>query len=302
MEKEKCLQYDNFSREWMAVSQQDNFDGFRVEAAKPISKYLQTMHTLLLGTVSKQNPYAYQFGPVFQTEDGRTFLMGKYSMDGFMNARVVQKLGERVDMRVNVSSDLNEAQRNMCELSQDYNGERWATSTKMVWQGIWIFNFGFSRMLSQNLHMGGELTYLNLPQAASMGTIGMRYANAGHNLSMTLGRSPNFKQQHARDPMHGCRMQYVHKVSDRVSLGCEFDYSHPDHDSVMKMGYEYTFRTSRVQGLLDTAGRVSCFVNDFKGFALSGVVDFYANDYKFGVLMHYFPSGNEQGEGDMPLI
>jgi len=293
---ESCVQYDNFSKEWMGLSQQDTFDGFRIEAGKPLSKYLQSTHTLLLGTTTKQQPYSYQCGPVFQTENGKTFLMGKYSMDGSLNARMVQKVAN-FDFRANISSDMREPQRNMCELSKDFNGSNWSTSTKLVWQGLWIMNFGFSRLITPKLHMGGELTYLNLNQAASMGTLGLRYSDGGHNFSMTLGRTPDFKNAHRKSPMHGIRMQYVHKVSERVSLGAEYDYSYPDHESQMRLGYEYTFRTSRVQGLLDTAGRVSCYVNDFKGFGISGLVDYFNNDYKFGVLMHYFPAGGEGEEG-----
>lgn len=302
--RQPCVQYDNFAREWMGISQQDNFDGFRVEAGKPLTKYLQATHTLLLGTAAKQQPYSYQFGPVFQTESGRTFLMGKYSMDGLLNARIVKKvLGPYVDLRLNCSSCVKEPQRNMYEFSKDMNFAKWSTSTKLVWQGIWIANFGWSRMMHKNLHLGGELTYLNLNHGSSMGTVGMRYADGENTFSATLGRTPDFKNPGATSPLHGLRMQYVRKVSDRVSLGAEFDYSHPDHDSAMKLGYEYTFRTSRVQGLLDTSGRVSCFVNDFKGFALSGVVDYLNNDYKFGVLMHYFPAGGEgEGEGEALMM
>eukprot|EP00392_Amoebophrya_sp_AT5.2_P005280 g5289.t1 len=302
--KPTCIQYDNFAREWMQVSQLDNFDGFRIEVGKPLSKNFNAAHTLLLGTQSKQQPYAYQFGPVFQTEDGRLFMMGKTSLDGLLNARVVKKVaGPYCDLRANVSSCVIEPARNMYEFSKDLNFKRWCTSTKLVWQGIWICNFGFSSLITKNLHFGGEVTYLNLlSRGASMGTLGFRYENAGNFFSATLGRTPDFKHPMREEPLHGLRAQYVRKVSDRVSLGCEFDYSYPEHDSAMKLGYEYTFRTSRVQGLLDTAGRVSCFINDFKGFALSGVIDYPNNEYKFGVLMHYFPAGENAEGGEPPLM
>jgi len=80
----------------------------------------------------------------------------------------------------------------------------------------------------------------------------------------------------------------------RLSLGTEFEYARPGDESAMRVGYEYTFRQARVQGLIDTAGKVSCFVSDFMGFGLSGMVDYVRGDYKFGFMMHIFPP--QEGE------
>lgn len=301
-----CLQYDNFSKEWQNLSQQDTFDGFRLEAGKPISKWLQMSHTLLLGTQMRSQPYQYQFGPIFQSEDGRTFMMGKYNLDGLLNCRVVKKVaGPYVDLRANIGSCLLEPHKNIVELSKDLNFEQFSSSMKLVYQGVWIGNLGFSRQISNSLHLGAELTYLNLHVAASMGTLSGRWVSNGgegpHIVSATLGRTPDFKNQDAT-PLHGIRLQYVNKVSERVSLGAELDYTFPDHESAMKVGYEYTFRTSRVQGLLDTGGSVRVFVNDFKGYALSGLIDYFNNEYKFGMLMHYYPVSEEEGGGEPMMM
>lgn len=42
-----------------------------------MTKYLQLTHSLALGGPTKQAPYSYQFGPIFQSESGRTFIMGR---------------------------------------------------------------------------------------------------------------------------------------------------------------------------------------------------------------------------------
>lgn len=45
-------------------------------------------------------PYSYQFGPVFQTEDERTVLIGKMGLDGTMSARAIKKvLGDNIDLK-----------------------------------------------------------------------------------------------------------------------------------------------------------------------------------------------------------
>mmetsp|Transcript_17729 Transcript_17729/g.17559 ORF Transcript_17729/g.17559 Transcript_17729/m.17559 type:complete len:100 (-) Transcript_17729:55-354(-) len=90
-------------------------------------------------------------------------------------------------------------------------------------------------------------------------------------------------------------MQYVRKVSDRLAIGSEFEYSQPEHESQLRLGYEYTFRHARVQGLLDTCGKVSCFVQDFMGFGISGMVDFVKGDYRFGFMMHMVPQPEDAG-------
>jgi mitochondrial import receptor subunit TOM40 len=88
----------------------------------------------------------------------------------------------------------------------------------------------------------------------------------------------------------------VKRVSDRLSLGVELESSLPDKDSSLKMGYDYTFRQARVQGMLDTAGKVSCFVSDFMGFGVSGMIDYIRGDYKFGFMMHIVPQSDTQGQ------
>ena len=336
MERKTCCQYDHYSKEWMGLSNQDTFDGFRIEAAKPITKNLQTTHSLFLGTAMREQPYAYNFGAMYNSDDGRSFITGSSGLDGTLSARAAKKVnmnpfssapaggnmnpmtgmpedaGEAndridVDLKANVSSSLGDPQRNMMELSADMNLSKLATSMKLVQQGIWIGNFGFSQKVTQELHMGGEMTYLALPQnGQTMGALGARYASGDSVLSVTLGRTPDFKAQ--QNPMmaamggnpnphvHGLRAQFHHQVSPRLSLGSEFEYSHPDHDSVCRFGYAYTFATARVQGLLDTAGKCNCYINDFKsGFGVSGMIDYLKNDYKFGFLVNYFPQQDAAG-------
>lgn len=135
-----------------------------------------------------------------------------------------------------------------------------------------------------------------------MGTMGLRYlATPRDTFTLTLGRQPDFKNQMRMAPVHNMRIQYARKVSDRLSLGSEFEYSNPDHESSLKMGYEYLFRTGKVQGLLDTSGRVSCSAMDLQSqLSFSGMIDYYRNDYKFGVMMQYFPMP-EQEQGPPPF-
>ncbi|CAJ1445296.1 unnamed protein product, partial [Effrenium voratum] len=93
----------------------------------------------------------------------------------------------------------------------------------------------------------------------------------------------------APNQLHELRMQFVRKVTERLSLGTEFKFSYPDKESGLSLGYEYLFRNARIQGLLDTDGKVSCSVHDMTGFGFSGMIDYARGDYKFGMVMHVLP-------------
>lgn len=121
--------------------------------------------------------------------------------------------------------------------------------------------------------------------------MGARYQlSANDTITASVGRQPDFKNPGRMTPMHNMRLQYARKVSDRLGLGTEFEYTNPDHDSSFKVAYDYTFRTGKVQGMIDSAGRIAASATDLESrFSFSGMIDYFRNDYKFGVMMQYFP-------------
>lgn len=292
------IQYESYSREFQSITMQDNFDGFRLEAAKNVNKYLQTCHTLFLGTRLRDEGYIYQFGPTFALDDGSLLLMARYSLDQTVNARFLKKLSKNFEFRLNANSSLTEEQRNMYELSFDNTGSDWASSLKFAWQGTWIVNGSFSQMIHPKLHLGGELTWIGA-NGASIGAIGARYTQGKNIISCQLSRQPDFKSPTGlTKETHSGKVQYVRKITDRLSAATELEYTHPDMESSMKIGWEYAFRHARIQGLIDTCGRVSLSAQDASGFGVSGVIDYWKNDYKFGFMMHVVPPP----EGQNPAL
>lgn len=285
------VQYEQFSREFMGLSGQDSFDGFRMEAGKAVTKNLQTSHSLFLGTQLREQGYLYQFGPTFHTNDGRTTLVGRVGLDGGVNARAIQKVGEGFELKANMNSNLKDSQRNMTELSVDYAGSHWACSNKLVYQGTWIVNSSIAQEITKNLSLGGELTYVTA-NGVSIAGVGARYVLGPNVWSAQLGRQPDFKNGPHLNT-HSGKVQFVRKVSDRLSLGAELEVT-SERESQMRLASEYAFRHARVQGMIDTAGKVSAFVSDFMGFGLSGSIDYVKNDYKFGFMMHVVPPPEQQ--------
>lgn len=287
-----CLQYEFYGKEWMQISQQENFDGFRFEAASANSKYLQTTHSLHMGTTMKELPYSYMFGPVFRTADDKTFLMAKLGLDRSVQFRAIQKaLSDAVEMRVQAQSNLQDPQKNMYEVACDMNLRNLAGSLKLAHQGIWIVSSSVSQALTKNLHLGGDITVLWGGLAGtSIGSLGLRYVSGKDIWCAKLERgAAQLKMPGAPGQIHSLKANYTRKVSERLSLGSEFEYSPEDNESAFRLGSEYTFRTGQIQGVIDSAGKVSCVLQDMKGYGLSGMIDYVKEDYKFGLVMHHAP-------------
>ena len=275
----------------MGLSGQDNFDGFRMEAGKQVTKNLQTSHSLFLGTQLRESGYLYQFGPTFHSNDGKTTLVGRVGLDGGVNGRAMHKLTDNLEAKINLNSNLEDSQRNMTELGLDYYGSDWTSSNKLVYQGTWIINSSISQEITKNLSLGGELTYVTA-NGVSIAGVGARYVAGSNVWSATLGRQPDFKNGPHLNT-HSAKVQFVRKVSDRLTLGSELEVT-SDRESQMRLCSEYAFRHARVQGMVDTAGKVSAFVSDFMGFGLSGMIDYVRGDYRFGFMMHVVPQPEQQ--------
>lgn len=296
------VQFEQFPREWQQMSQQDNFDGFRIEAANQVTKFMQAAHTLFLGTQLRPEQYIYQFGPAFQSEDQRTMLVARCGLDGGVNGRAVQKIGSGLQVTASSNSHLTEPQRNMHEFSAEYTGGRFAAGAKLMNQGAWLLGTSITAKLTQRLQLGGDLTGVYIgqrpdfafPQRPDMliSQVGARYTDKSNIFGATLARTPDPKLGPGQFS-NECRLNFVRKVTDRLSLGTEYKVTLPDMESGLQLGYEYSFRQARVQGLIDTDGKVSCCVSDFVGFGFSGMIDYMKGDYKFGVVMHVLPQPDQ---------
>merc|ERR1719447_2495066 len=262
------------------MSQQDNWDGFRMEAATPVTKYLQAAHTLFLGTQLRESGYIYQFGPFFQSEGQRTVMTARAGLDGSVDGNWVQKIGSGFEFKASSATHLKDMQRNMHDASVEYTGKDWTCGAKLAWQGAWLAGGSFTQRLLPSLQLGRDLTCVAVNNLMTIWQLSARWTEGKNVFTAGLSRQPDPKSPVGAN-LHEIRLQYVRKLSDRLSLGTEFKLSHPDKDSGLSMGYEYAFRNARVQGLLETDGRVSCCVSDYQGLGFSGMIDYVQGNYKF---------------------
>ncbi|CDI84444.1 eukaryotic porin domain-containing protein, putative [Eimeria acervulina] len=261
------IPFEQFSREWMNISGQDTFDGFRLEAPPDPSQ----------GENAQPSP------PHF-------FAMAKLGTDGSLQGRLIKTLCQSADLKLNFNSSLKDDQRNFYEISLDNTGRDWASSLKLAWQSCWILDGMFSQVLTPKLQAGCEITYVGA-NGASMLAVGGRYnLDKQSVVSCQLSQQPDFKSPTGLTKLtHSCKVQYARKVTDRLSMATEYEYSHPETESALRLGWEYLFRQARVQGLIDTGGRISVFAQDYNGFGVSGLIDYWRGTYKFGFLMHVVP-------------
>jgi len=288
------VQYEMYPKEFQQITQQDNFDGFRLEAGNAILPMLQLSHSLILGTSLSENGYLYNFGPIFQSQSGRSVVIGKLGLDRSLNARIIQKMfGDAGEFKLNGNYNFREKQRNMYEAAFDYTGGSWCTSLKVCWQMAWIFNGSISKVITPNLQLGGEMIKIGVQNGGHIYAGGFRFQDGQDTFTGTLNRSPDFKNPMKRGLCHSAKLQYVRKVSDRLQLGTELEVSMPYMESSMKVGYEYAFRMARVQGAIDSSGKVSCVVSDWGGFGISGMIDYIRGDYKFGFMLQMYPAPEE---------
>mmetsp|Transcript_107488 Transcript_107488/g.272738 ORF Transcript_107488/g.272738 Transcript_107488/m.272738 type:complete len:354 (-) Transcript_107488:195-1256(-) len=286
--QEPPLQFEMFSKEWRQTAEQDNWDGFRIEAATQVTKHLQASHTLFLGTAMREQGYIYQFGPAFQTEGGRTMMVGRIGLDGGVNGRWIQKVGTGFELKASSQSHLKDPQRNMHDASVEYAGKDWTFGAKAAWQGALLAGGSFTQRIVPSLQLGGDLTCVMVQNTIMIGQVGARWSEGGHTFTTAVSRQPDMKSP-SQAPLHEVKMQYHRRLNERLCLATEFKFSHPDKESGMSMAYEYAFRNSRVQGNVDTDGKVSCSVFDYQGMGFSGTIDYARGDYKFGVLLQVMP-------------
>ncbi|TRY53536.1 Tom40p like translocase [Cryptosporidium tyzzeri] len=285
----KSLQYEQFSLESQSIFQRESFDGFRAEIAKSVTSNLQTSYSLFLGT-SNIKGYSYQLGPSYQSLSKNTLILARVNDEGTVSGRFSRCFGNNIEGRISINSSLSDENKNMSEVSIDYNGEESSYSLKVAYQGIFLLNGLFSQLITNKLQFGGELTWITANNASIM-SLGSRYCHGKNIFFNQITRQPDFTSPgRIFANIHSLRSSFYRKLSDRLSLASELEVSIPNFESTLRFGYEYLFKTARIQGMIDTCGKISLQCLDNKGFGISGAIDYLRNDYKFGFMMQFFPN------------
>ena len=81
-------------------------------------------------------------------------------------------------------------------------------------------------------------------------------------------------------------MTYHQKINEKATVAADLLINSSMREAVASVGYDYTFRTSRLRGCIDSNGKVAAFLEEMLGpgikLLLSGELDHSRQDHKFG--------------------
>ncbi|RID80156.1 hypothetical protein BRARA_A02838 [Brassica rapa] len=129
------------------------------------------------------------------------------------------------------------------------------------------------KSVTPRLSLGGEVFWAGVPRKSGIG-YAARYETDQMVASAQVASTGNVV------------MNYVQKISEKVSLATDFVYNYFSRDVVASVGYDYILRQSRVRGKIDSNGVTSALLEERLSmglnFLLSAEVDHKKKDYKFG--------------------
>ncbi|CAF2128214.1 hypothetical protein BRARA_C03767 [Brassica rapa] len=272
------VSYDELNREAIMSLKADTFEGFRFDFAKGLNQKFSLCHSVMMGPteVPSQSPDTtikiptahYEFGANYY--DPKLMLVGRVMTDGRVNARVKADLTDRLILKA-TGQLTNEPHMSHAMFNFDYMGSDYRAQLQLG-NGA-LVGATYIQSVTPRLSLGGEVFWAGVPRKSGMG-YAARYetdkmvATAQVASTGTIG------------------MNYVQKISEKVSLATDFAYNYLSRDVVASVGYDYILRQSRVRGKIDSNGVASALLEERLSmglnFILSAELDHKKKDYKFG--------------------
>jgi mitochondrial import receptor subunit TOM40 len=312
------IRFEELDREARQTLSLDNWDGFRLEAQKAVSKTgtkhsLAAAHSLFLGTTLRPEKYIYQFGPTFQSEKGDV-IFGRMGLDGSRMVRCITKVGKASELMCVLNSERGSRgpPMTMVEFEGTTSGSDWTASVKPGYQpSVPTLEASMSQMVTPSLHVGAKLVGMMPPANPGMmpppwgsATVMTRFSAGDHTVNVSFERGSD--QENMKPVKHTLKAMYHHKAitvqnRPRLNLATEFEVSQTQGvpaaqggmASSLRLGWEWFFFQARVQGLLDSTGKVkSTIQSNLYGF--SAEADLWNGDYKFGFMLQVMPQEGGQ--------
>jgi mitochondrial import receptor subunit TOM40 len=131
----------------------------------------------------------------------------------------------------------------------------------------------YIQSVTNHLSLGGEIFWAGVPRKSGIG-YAARYETDKMVASGQVASTG------------AVVMNYVQKISDKVSLATDFMYNYFSRDVTASVGYDYMLRQARVRGKIDSNGVASALLEERLSmglnFLLSAELDHKKKDYKFG--------------------
>ncbi|CAH8255174.1 unnamed protein product [Arabidopsis lyrata] len=269
--------YEEIHREAHMALKPDLFEGFRLDYNKLLNQKFFLSHSVLMGPAEVQSPSSeiikiptanYEFGANYV--DPKLWLFGRITTDGRLNARVKYDLTDNFSIKANALLT-DEQDKSQGHFTFDYKGSDYRTQLQLGNNSLYGANY--IQHVTPHLSLGAEAFWLGQQLMSGVG-YAARYETdkmvaSGQIASTGLAV-----------------MNYVHKVSEKVSFATDFIYNFLSRDVTASVGYDFIFRQSRLRGKIDSKGVAAAYLEEQLPsglrFLLSAEVDHVRKDYKFG--------------------
>ncbi|KAF8068474.1 hypothetical protein N665_1149s0011 [Sinapis alba] len=270
--------YEELHREAFMSLKAENFEGLRFDFTKGLNQKFSLSHSVMMGPteVPSQSPDTtikiptahYEFGANYF--DPKLMLVGRVMTDGRLNARVKADISDKLILKANAQltgePHLSHAVFNFDYMGKDYRAQLQLGNSALI-------GATYIQSVTPRLSMGGEVFWAGVPRKSGIG-YAARYETDQMVASAQVASTG------------AVVMNYVQKISEKVSLATDFVYNYFSRDVVASVGYDYILRQSRVRGKVDSNGVTSALLEERLSmglnFLLSAEVDHKKKDYKFG--------------------
>ncbi|CAN7047342.1 unnamed protein product [Brassica oleracea var. botrytis] len=256
--------YDELHREAYMSLKTDNFEGFRFDFTKGLNQKFALCHSVMMGPteVPSQSPDTtikiptahYEFGANYA--DPKLMLVGRVMTDGRTSARVRADLTDKLMMKANAQIT-NEPHMSSAMFHFDYMGSDYRA--QLQFGNSALIGANYIQSVTPRLSLGGEVFWAGGPRKSGIG-----YAARYETDKMVASG------QVASTGL--VLMNYVQKVSDKVSLATDFMYNVFSREAVASVGYDYMLRQARVRGKIDSNGVASALLEERLSMGLNFLI------------------------------
>ncbi|KAF8054025.1 hypothetical protein N665_1355s0008 [Sinapis alba] len=270
--------YEELHREAYMSLKADTFEGLRFDFTKGLNQKFGLCHSVMMGPteVPSQSPDTtikiptahYEFGANYI--DPKLMLIGRVMTDGRLSARVKADVTDKLMVKANAQLT-NEPHMSHAMFNFDYMGKDYRA--QLQFGNSALIGATYIQSVTPRLSLGGEVFWAGVPRKSGIG-YAARYETDKMVASGQVASTGVVV------------MNYVQKVSDKVSLATDFVYNFFSREAVASVGYDYILRQSRVRGKIDSNGVASALLEERLSmglnFLLSAELDHKKKDYKFG--------------------
>ncbi|AEE76317.1 unnamed protein product [Arabidopsis thaliana] len=270
--------YEELHREALMSLKSDNFEGLRFDFTRALNQKFSLSHSVMMGPteVPAQSPETtikiptahYEFGANYY--DPKLLLIGRVMTDGRLNARLKADLTDKLVVKANALIT-NEEHMSQAMFNFDYMGSDYRAQLQLGQSAL--IGATYIQSVTNHLSLGGEIFWAGVPRKSGIG-YAARYETDKMVASGQVASTG------------AVVMNYVQKISDKVSLATDFMYNYFSRDVTASVGYDYMLRQARVRGKIDSNGVASALLEERLSmglnFLLSAELDHKKKDYKFG--------------------